>query len=91
MDELGGSNEVSENELPDKALHEYDQALEIGRYSDNIIHEVAAIVWGANTLLLGFILEVPCESTNQSLVIVGRHRGNHHVPLCPADSWAGQN
>jgi hypothetical protein len=31
---------------------------------------VAAIVWGADTLLLGFILEVPCESKNQSLAIV---------------------
>jgi hypothetical protein len=70
MDELDGKKEASKNELPDKALHEYDQALEIGRHSDNIIHEVAAIVWGADTLLLGFILEVPCESKNQSLVIV---------------------
>ena len=52
-----------------KGLHEYDQAQETGRHTDNIIHEVAAIVWGANTLLLGFILEVPCNS-NQGLVIV---------------------
>lgn len=49
---------------------EYNHALEIAQHSDAIIHEVAAIVWGANTLLLGFILEVPCESDNQKLVIV---------------------
>lgn len=54
----------------EKALCEYDQALEIGHHTDTIIHEVTAIVWGANTLLLGFILEVPCHSKNQSLVIV---------------------
>jgi hypothetical protein len=49
---------------------QYDQALRIAHHSDGIIHEVAAIVWGANTLLLGFILEVPCESNNQKLVVV---------------------
>ncbi len=54
----------------DNQLHEYDHALEIAHHTDTIIHEVTAIVWGANTLLLGFILEVPCESDNQKLVVL---------------------
>ena len=54
---------------------EYDQALEIAHHSDGIINEVAAVVWGANTLLLGFILEVPCESDNQKLVVVASFVG----------------
>jgi hypothetical protein len=54
----------------EKALCEYDQALEVGHHTDTIIHEVTAIVWGANTLLLGFILEVPCKPKSQILVIV---------------------
>jgi len=36
---------------------------------------VTAIVWGANTLLLGFILEVSCDSKNQVLVIVAASVG----------------
>src|SRR5438552_4158895 len=70
MDESSGAEE-SKNDLEiEKALREYNQALEIGHHADTLIHEVTAIVWGANTLLLGFILEVPCESKNQILVIV---------------------
>jgi hypothetical protein len=63
---------VEENEkVSEENLRcEYDQALEIAHHSDGIIHEVTAVVWGANTLLLGFILEVPCESDNQKLVVV---------------------
>lgn len=52
------------------SLAEYDQALEIAQHTDVVIHEVAAIVWGANTLLLGFILEVSCDSSNQRLVVL---------------------
>jgi hypothetical protein len=51
-------------------LAEYERGQEIGHHTDGIIHEVTSIVWGANTLLLGFILEVSCDSTNQILVIV---------------------
>src|SRR5437899_2257806 len=51
-------------------LAEYDQALEIAQHTDVVIHEVAAIIWGANTLLLGFILEVDCGSSNQRLVVL---------------------
>jgi hypothetical protein len=64
--DMAESQDVSNNSLLDKAMHEYEQAGEIARHTDNIIHEVTAIVWGANTLLLGFILEVPCESKNQA-------------------------
>ncbi len=53
-----------------KMLAEYEQAQSIGQHSDAVFHEVAAIAWGANTLLLGFILEVSCGSSNQWLVIV---------------------
>jgi hypothetical protein len=71
MDRSNGSENESKNGLEiEKALREYDHALEIAHHNDNIIHEVTAIVWGANTLLLGFILEVPCDSKNQRLVIV---------------------
>jgi hypothetical protein len=45
---------VEENEkVSEENLRcEYDQALEIAHHSDGIIHEVTAVVWGANTLLL---------------------------------------
>src|SRR5690242_12262584 len=55
---------------PEITIAEYDQALEIAQHTDVVIHEVAAIIWGANTLLLGFILEVDCGSSNQRLVIL---------------------
>lgn len=51
-------------------LAEYERAQEIAHHVDIIIHEVAAIVWGADTLLLGFILEVQCKPENEGLVIV---------------------
>src|SRR5882724_771642 len=71
MDESNGSENESKNDLEiEKALRQYDQALQIGHHTDTIIHEVTAIVWGANTLLLGFILEVPCMREEQILVIV---------------------
>ncbi len=71
MDRSNGSENESKNDLEiEKALHEYSAALEVAHHNDNVMHEVTAIVWGANTLLLGFILEVPCESKNQILVIV---------------------
>lgn len=74
-------NEAVERE---KLFHEYDQALEIGHHGDTVLYEVTAIVWGANTLLLGFILEVPCESSNQRLVLLSAIVGfflSAYVPL----------
>ena len=46
----------------------YEMALETAHHSDTLIYEVAAIVWSANALLLGFVLEVPLEAERQSLV-----------------------
>jgi len=53
----------------DQMLAEYERAQTIGQHLDILIHEITAIVWGANTLLLGFILEVHCKSSNQKLVL----------------------
>lgn len=50
-------------------LAEYERAQEVAHHDDAVIYEVAAIVWSADTLLLGFILEVKCDS-NQWLVIL---------------------
>src|SRR6266404_8383931 len=61
---------IENSEATQKMLAEYEQAQSIGQHSDAVFHEVTAIVWGANTLLLGFILEVPCESDNQKLVVL---------------------
>lgn len=68
MDSASDSSEQERRQ--ELLLSEYDHALEIGKHSDAVFHEVAAIAWGANTLLLGFILEVSCDSPNQALVIL---------------------
>lgn len=65
-------------------LAEYERAQEIGHHTDTVIHEITAIVWGANTLLLGFILEVNCDSDNQKLVVAAAVIGflmSVYVPL----------
>jgi hypothetical protein len=75
------------------ALAEYECALQIAFHSDSIIHEVAAIVWGANTLLFGFILEVTCKPENETLVIVASVLGifmSLYVPLVQWLSKKGQ-
>ena len=67
-----------------KMLAEYEHAQSIAQHDDAVFHEVAAIAWGANTLLLGFILEVPCDSSNQRLVIAAGVVGlfvSCYVPL----------
>lgn len=61
---------MTEQHKIDLILAEYDRAQEIAQHTDVVIHEVAAIIWGANTLLLGFILEVNCDSSNQRLVVL---------------------
>jgi hypothetical protein len=68
------SEEMNETMI-EKLLAEYAQAQSIAQHDDGVFHEVAAIAWGANTLLLGFILEVPCDSSNQRLVIVAAFVG----------------
>lgn len=77
----------------DKTLAEYERAQEIALHTDVVIHEVAAIVWGANTLLLGFILEVRCAPENQWLVIVAAVVGifmSLYVPLVQYLTKKGQ-
>lgn len=54
----------------EKLLAEYERAQDVAQHADSITYEVASIVWGANTLLLGFILEVPCDADRQPIVIL---------------------
>jgi hypothetical protein len=68
-------------------LAEYAQAQELALHADIIIHEVASIVWGANTLLLGFILEVPCKPENQWLVVVASVLGIFMSAYVPWIQW----
>lgn len=49
----------------------YERAQEDAFHSDAVAYEVAAIVWSANILLLGFVLEVPLTPSRQILVLVG--------------------
>jgi hypothetical protein len=77
------SEEINEA-MTQKMLAEYEQAQSIAQHDDAVFHEVAAIAWGANTLLLGFILEVGCDSPNQRLVIAAAVVGlfvTCYVPL----------
>jgi hypothetical protein len=76
----------SEND-PVKLLAEYERAQEIGLHSDAILYEVTAIIWGANTLLLGFILEVPCDSDNQKLIIAVAVLGIFMTLYVPYINW----
>src|SRR5437667_9284840 len=50
---------TNENEEPsaDNLRLEYQCAQDSAQHHDTILWETAAIVWGANTLLLGFVLE----------------------------------
>lgn len=77
------SEEMNEA-MTQKMLAEYEQAQSVAQHDDAVFHEVAAIAWGANTLLLGFILEVGCDSSNQRLVIAAAVVGlfiSGYVPL----------
>jgi len=38
-------------------LNEYDHAQDVAQHTDAVFWEITAIVWGANTLMLGFVLE----------------------------------
>ena len=74
----------TDNLRVEKMLAEYELSQDVGHHTDMVIHEVTAIVWGANTLLLGFILEVNCDSDNQKLVLVAAVLGflmSAYVPL----------
>jgi hypothetical protein len=71
----------------ERILAEYAQAQEAAIHTDVVIHEVAAIVWGANTLLFGFILEVPCKPGNQWLVLVASVLGIFMSAYVPWVQW----
>jgi hypothetical protein len=47
----------------------YERAQENAFHADVIAYEVAAIVWSANVLLLGFIFEVPLTPARQKPVV----------------------
>lgn len=80
--------ESDRDDPPDeRVLSEYTQALEVAMHTDVVIHEVAAIVWGANTLLFGFILEVPCKPENQWLVLVASVLGIFMSAYVPWVQW----
>ena len=83
----------TDNLRVEKMLTEYERALDVGHHTDTVIHEITAIVWGANTLLLGFILEVDCRSDNQKLVLVAAVLGllmSAYVPFVMHSTKKGQ-
>lgn len=83
----------TDNLAVEKMLAEYERAQDVGHHTDTVIHEITAIVWGADTLLLGFILEVNCDSDNQKLVIVAAVLGflmSAYVPLVMRWTKTGQ-
>jgi hypothetical protein len=51
------------------AIAVHERANENAHHSDIIIWEVTSIIWGANTLLLGFILEAIDDSHARPLII----------------------
>jgi hypothetical protein len=59
--------ELTDQEV-EARLAEYERAQEVALHTDGIVHEITSIVWAANTLLLGFSLDVGCDS-KQMLVI----------------------
>ena len=60
--------ELTDHEV-EARLAEYERAQEVALHTDGIVHEITSIVWAANTLLLGFSLDVGCDS-KQILVIL---------------------
>jgi hypothetical protein len=58
------------NDNDEKYLAEYERAQEVALHTDGIVHEITSIAWAADTLLLGFILEVECKPSNEKLVIL---------------------
>jgi len=62
-------NRDYEKPRKDWATQVYERAQESAFHGDVIAYEVAAIVWSANVLLLGFILEVPLTPARQKPVL----------------------
>lgn len=65
----------------------YERAEETAYHTDFVIYEVAAIVWSANTLLLGFILEVPLVPAKQAPVVAAAIIGLFLTIYVPFASW----
>jgi hypothetical protein len=61
--------EKRQKALGDWPAQIYERAQENAVHADVITYEVAAIVWSANVLLLGFILEVPLTPARQKPVL----------------------
>jgi hypothetical protein len=61
-------NEKCQKALGDWPALIYERAQESAFHADVIAYEVAAIVWSANVLLLGFVLEVPLTPASQKPV-----------------------
>jgi hypothetical protein len=61
-------NEKCQKSLVDWPAQMYERAQENALHADVIAYEVAAIVWSANVLLLGFVLEVPLTPARQKPV-----------------------
>ena len=61
-------NQKSQKPLGDWPAQMYERAQESAFHADVIAYEVAAIVWSANVLLLGFVLEVPLAAARQKPV-----------------------
>ncbi len=66
--DLDKDNEKCREALGDWPAQMYERAQESAFHADAITYEVAAIVWSANVLLLGFILEVPLTPAGQKPV-----------------------
>jgi len=62
-------NEKCREALGDWPAQMYERAQESAFHADVIAYEVAAIVWSANVLLLGFVLEVPLTPVSQKPVV----------------------
>jgi len=62
-------NEKCDKPPGDWSAQIYERAQESAFHADVIAYEVAAIVWSANVLLLGFVLEVPTSPARQKLVL----------------------
>jgi hypothetical protein len=50
-------------------LNAYERAQEVAHHSDIVIWEVTALIWSANTLLLGFIIEAIKIPEAQVLIV----------------------
>jgi len=65
------SSHVPNDPSPDERkerflLLEYTQAQESAQYHDSLTWEVTSIIWGASTLLIGFIVEALCNAIRLS-------------------------